>query len=84
MDGLLRTALDAASLLPEDWAVEMAELRAIEAEAIGWQPLLQWDEGPTAYLHVGQPVKEEDDVPTVAVVGVADASMAGMNVLWVR
>ena len=50
-----------------------AELAAIEAESIGWLPL-----GEGAYLHVGDP---RDEVITV--VGVPDAGMAGMNVLWV-
>jgi len=51
------------------------ELAAIEAESIGWIPL-----GDRAYLHVGKP-DEEDGVITV--VGVADVSMAGMNVVLV-
>ncbi|TSE29880.1 hypothetical protein [Tepidimonas charontis] len=50
-----------------------ADLAAIEAESIGWLPLRDG-----AYLHVGDP---EGDVITV--VGVPDASMAGVNVLWV-
>lgn len=50
-----------------------AELKAIAAEAIGWQPL-----GEGVYLHVGD---AHGDVITV--VGVPDASMAGMNVLLV-
>ena len=52
-----------------------AELDAIEAESIGWIPL-----GDRAYLHVGKP--DEEDV-VITVVGVADVSMAGMNVLLV-
>ena len=52
-----------------------AELAAIEAEAIGWQPL-----GDDAYLHVGKPDEEEI---VITVVGVPDAGMAGMNVLLV-
>ena len=52
-----------------------AELAAIEAESIGWIPL-----GDRAYLHVGKP--DEEDV-VITVVGVADVSMAGMNVLLV-
>ncbi len=56
-----------------DLHAELQELAAIEAESIGWQPL-----GDSASLHVGDP---EGDVITV--VGVADAGMAGMNVLWV-
>lgn len=49
------------------------ELAAIEAEAIGWLPL-----GDGAYLHLGDP-----DALVVDVVGVLDAGMAGMNVMWV-
>ncbi len=50
-----------------------AELAAIEAEAIGWQPL-----GDGAYLHVGDP-----EALVITVVGVPDVGMAGMNVLLV-
>ena len=50
----------------------MAELAEIEAESMGWLPL---DDG--AYLHVGS----EDGV--VEIVGLADAGMAGVNVLWI-
>lgn len=56
--------------LPLD-AASLAELQALAAEAMGW---LAMSEG--TYLHVGN---ESDDVITV--VGVADASMVGMNVL---
>ena len=45
--------------------------RVIEAESMGWIPL------DGAYLHVGS----EDGV--VEIVGLADAGMAGANVLWV-
>ena len=48
-----------------------AELQAIQAESIGWIPL------GGAYLHVGDP-----EEPVIEVVGVALASMAGANVLW--
>ena len=48
------------------------ELAEIEAESMGWIPL---DEG--AYLHLGS----EDGV--VEIVGLADAGMAGANVLWI-
>jgi hypothetical protein len=51
--------------------LDQQDLDQIEAESIGWIPL---EEG--AYLHVGQ----EDDT-VVQVVGVPDASMAGVNVL---
>ena len=50
----------------------LRELAEIEAESIGWIPL---DDG--AYLHVGS----EDGV--VEIVGLADAGMAGANVLWI-
>lgn len=52
-----------------------ADLAAIEAESIGWLPL-----GEGAYLHLGKPDEEE---VVITVVGVPDASMAGMNVLLV-
>jgi len=51
------------------------KLAAIEAESIGWLPL-----GDSAYLHAGNP---EQDELVITVVGVPDAGMAGMNVLWV-
>ena len=50
-----------------------AELAAIEAESIGWQPL-----GDGAYLHLGKPDEEEI---VITVVGVPEVGMAGMNVL---
>jgi hypothetical protein len=50
----------------------LRELAEIEAESMGWIPL---DDG--AYLHVGS----EDGV--VEIVGLADAGMAGANVLWI-
>ena len=54
---------------------ELTELAAIEAESIGWLPL-----GDGAYLHLGKPDEEE---VIITVIGTPDASMAGMNVLWV-
>ncbi len=48
-------------------------LAEVAAESIGWLPL-----GDSAYLHVGDP-----EVFVVDVVGVADAGMVGVNVLWV-
>lgn len=63
-----------ALLSRQDLAQDLAqELAAIEAEAIGWQPLEE-----RAYLHVGKPGRED---PVITVVGIPDASMAGMNVL---
>lgn len=50
-----------------------AELAAIEAESIGWLPL-----GDGAYLQVADP-----GGLVINVVGVPDAGMAGINVLWV-
>ena len=50
----------------------LRELAEIETESMGWIPL---DDG--AYLHVGS----EDGV--VEIVGLADAGMAGANVLWI-
>ena len=58
-----------------DLQSEMAVLAAIEAESIGWLPL-----GEGAYLHVGNPDEEEI---VITVIGVAEAGMAGMNVVWV-
>ena len=58
-----------------DLQAELAELAAIHAESIGWQPL-----GDGAYLHVGDPSEEE---VVITVTGVPDAAMAGMNVLLV-
>ncbi|TSE28027.1 hypothetical protein Tther_02423 [Tepidimonas thermarum] len=52
-----------------------AELAAIEAESIGWQPL-----GDGTYLHMGKPDEEE---MVITVTGVPEVGMAGMNVLLV-
>ena len=52
------------------------ELKAIEAESMGWQPL-----GRGVYLHRGAQAGAEPDM-TIEVVGIADTSMAGANVLW--
>lgn len=52
---------------------EAAFLAEVQAESIGWLPL-----GDGAYLHLGDP-----DALVVDVVGVLDAGMAGMNVMWV-
>ena len=66
-----------------DWPTELQELRMLQAEALGWQPV-----APGAYLHLAQPSAEggatADAVQVVAVidvVGVPDAAMAGLNVL---
>jgi len=58
-----------------DLQAELTELAAIAAESIGWLPV-----GDGAYLHLGKPYEEE---VVITVVGVADAGMAGINVLWV-
>ena len=50
----------------------LRELAEIEAESMGWIPL---DDG--VYLHLGS------DEEVVEIVGLADAGMAGANVLWV-
>lgn len=59
-----------APLLSVEDALWQAELAA---ESIGWLPL---EDG--AYLHVGDP-----GALVIDVVGVPDAGMAGINVLWV-
>lgn len=61
------------SKLQRELQAELLELAAIEADSIGWLPL-----GEGAYLHLGNP-----DAMVIDVVGVPDAGMAGMNVLWV-
>ena len=58
-------------MTPELEAEFWRELKEIEAETIGWIPL---DAG--AYLHVGSDEEE------IQIVGVAHASMAHSNVLW--
>ena len=63
--------VDAVTLLDLDH--ELLDLAAIEAESIGWLPL-----GDNGYLHLCKPDEEE---VVITVVGVADAGMAGMNVL---
>ena len=49
----------------------LRELAEVEAESMGWIPL---DDG--VYLHLGS------DEEIVEIVGLADAGMAGANVLW--
>ena len=63
----------AGSALPPLDAASLADLQALAAEAMGWQPLEQG-----AYLHQGDAHAEEN---TIHVVGVPDLTMAGMNVL---
>ena len=55
---------------------ELLELQAIRAESLGWLPL---DDG--AYLHFGSPGDASDPI-IIHVVGLVDAGMAEMNVLW--
>ena len=69
-----------------DWPTELQELRMLQAEALGWQPV-----APGAYLHLAQPSADAAATADVAdaaqvvavidVVGVPDAAMAGLNVL---
>ena len=59
-------------LAPLD-ATALAELQALAAEAMGWQPL-----GQGAYLHHGDANGQEN---VIHVVGVPDVGMAGMNML---
>lgn len=60
---------------------ELQELRMLQAEALGWQPL-----APGAYLHLAQPGADTARgqapvVEVIDVVGVPDAALAGLNVL---
>lgn len=72
-----------------DWPTELQELRMLQAEALGWQPV-----APGAYLHLAQPSAKGGAAPAttattdaaqvvavIDVVGVPDAAMAGLNVL---
>ena len=65
----------ADTALPPLDAASQADLQALAAEAMGWQSLEQG-----AYLHDGDAHGEEN---VIHVVGLPDASMAGMNVLLV-
>ncbi len=56
-----------------DLRAEVAELAAIEAEAIGWQPL-----GDGAYLHLS---KADEEAVIITVVGVPDLTQAGQALL---
>lgn len=56
-------------------AADSQWLAEVAAESIGWLSL-----GEGAYLHVGNPDQQE---LVITVVGVADAGMAGINVLLV-
>ena len=59
-----------------DWPTELQELRMLQAEALGWQPV-----APGAYLHLAQPSAEGGAAPataataaTVATAATADAA----------
>ena len=54
----------------------LQELKVINAESIGWLPLEQ-----NVYLHRGAPVGAAQD-SVIEVVGIADADMVSLNVLW--
>jgi hypothetical protein len=60
---------------PQDSLTFAAELDAIKAESIGWLPL-----GEGIYLHHGDAQSSQEPI-VIEVVGIPDASMAGMNVL---
>lgn len=59
-------------LFDDDFA---PEIREIEAESIGWHPLEQG-----VYLHRGAQDDTTEDL-VIEVVGIADANMAGLNLL---
>ena len=59
----------------EDRITFAAELEALKAESIGWLPL-----GQGAYFHHGNTQSSQEPI-VIEVVGIPDASMAGMNVL---
>jgi len=62
--------LPLTDLSPMD-AQALADLQALAAESMGWQPL-----GEGVYLHHGDP---EENV--IHVVGIPDTALAGLNVL---
>lgn len=59
--------------LPPLGAQALADLQALAAESMGWQPL-----GDGAYLHHGDARSEEN---IIHVVGIPDTTLAGLNVL---
>lgn len=63
------TSLD----LPLLDAQALADLQALAAESIGWQPL-----GAGAYLHYGDAGGEEN---VIHVVGIPDTTLTGLNAL---
>jgi hypothetical protein len=54
----------------------LQEVKAIKAESIGWLPL-----GQNVYLHRGDQIGSDQDA-VIEVVGIADADMAHLNILW--
>jgi hypothetical protein len=56
-------------------AQALADLNALAAEAMGWQPL-----GEGAYLHYGAKDNPEAE-QVIQVVGIPDTAWAGFNVL---
>ena len=56
-------------------AEALADLNALAAESIGWQPL-----GEGAYLHDGAKGNPEAE-QVIYVVGIPDTAWAGLNVL---
>jgi len=59
--------------LPPLDAEALADLQALAAESMGWQPL-----GEGAYLHIGA---KDDPEQVIHVVGIPDAAWAGFDVL---
>jgi hypothetical protein len=67
--------------------VLQAELQDLEVEAMGWLALHTPGQAG-AYLHLGNPLAlcgqlNADQELVIEVVGQPNATMAGMNVLWV-
>lgn len=73
MDELIVVLGSSEELVDTSPCDEIQFLAEVNAESIGWLPL---EEG--VYLHVGNPDEEE---VVITVVGIADAAMAGLNVL---
>ncbi len=61
-----------------DYAAELDhELKEIEAESMGWQPL---ERG--VYLHQGAVAGTPDEL-VIQVVGIADVTLSGLNALLI-
>jgi len=54
---------------------DIADLSALAAESMGWQPL-----GESAYLHYGGRGNPQED-QVIHVVGIPDFALTGLNVL---